>query len=143
MTRVEQSLLLATFFRGNPPDQDVWSSSCDQVVTLSLFYTGDISYEDCQRRFSRKAYVSCLYDENAELTHEIQSRYDALIRLLKAHPDLIQGGGNFDTPADPTYTACRLTRAGEELIASTIRQFPVKPDFPNWPDRRQLIEPDV
>lgn len=143
LTRVEQSLLLAAFFRGNPPEQDWWTSSCDQVVTLSLFYTGEISFEECQVRFSTKSYVASLYDDEGELTSEIRSRYEELIRLLRGHPELILGGGNFDTRADPTYTACRLTKAGGELIPSIIRQFPAKPDFPNWPDRRQFDEPNT
>jgi hypothetical protein len=142
LTRIEQSLLLATFFRGNPPDQDWWTSSCDQVVTLSLYYTGEITFEECQGRFSKKSYVSFLYDSEGELTSEIRSRYEELIRFLRGHPNLIQGGGDLDMPADPTYTACRLTKAGDELIPSIIRQFPAKPDFPRWPDRRQF-EPDA
>lgn len=143
MTRVEQSLLLAAYFRGNLPGQHGWTSSCDQVVTLSLFYTGDISYEDCQLRFSVKSYVSSLYDEDGELTQEIRSRYEELILLLRAHPDLIEGGGNLDTPADPTFTACRLTTEGDKLIPSIIHQFPAKPDFPCWPDMRQFAEPNT
>jgi hypothetical protein len=139
MTRVEQSLLLAAFFRGNLPGQPVWTSSCDQVVTLSLFYTEDISGEECQSRFATRSYVSSLYDDTGELAPEIRSRYEGLIRLLKGYPNLIEGGGNFEFPAEPTYTACRLTKAGEALISSIIIQFPSKPDFPNWPDRRQFV----
>jgi hypothetical protein len=142
LTLVEQSLILAAFFRGNPADQGIWSSSCDQVVTLSLFYTGDISETECARRFSTKSYIAALYDDAGELTAEIRSRYEDLITLLRTHPNLIQGGGNLKLPADPTYTACRLTAEGDRLVASLMGLFPRKPEFPNWPDKRVFADAD-
>ncbi len=47
LSTVEQALLLAAYFRGMPPERYGWISCCDQVVVLSLFYTGDISFEEC------------------------------------------------------------------------------------------------
>lgn len=47
LSTVEQTLLLAAYLRGMPPERYGWISCCDQVVVLSLFYTGDISFEEC------------------------------------------------------------------------------------------------
>lgn len=130
--------MLATYFRGCLPG--VWISSSDQIVTLSLFYTGDISREECESRFVHRGYVSELYDDDGELKDEIRQRYRELIALLKEPPDLIEGAGNFKSPADPTFTACRLTTKGTRRAAEVIGRFPSKPDFPNWPDKRTLAE---
>lgn len=136
ISAVEKSLLVAAYFRGGSSDDSHWTSNSDQIVTLSLFYTGDISSEDCAHRFSQRRYVGRLYDEDGQLTEEIATRYQFLINLLREHPELIEGGGDFETPAHPTYTACRLTDAGRDLAAMLIPSFPQKPEFPNWPDKR-------
>jgi hypothetical protein len=90
-----------------------------------------------------------LYDENAgsaeehpwgNLTEEIDGRYRVLINMLHEHPELIEGAGNFKTPAHPTFTACRLTSNGLKLAATLESQFPKKPDFRNWPDSRTIPE---
>ena len=141
LSLIDKTLLLAAFFRGNSHDQDRWTSCSDQVVTLSLFFTGDITADDCQTRFSRRRYVGGLYDDDGELQPQIESRYQNLIGLLREQPQLIEGGGDFKTPAQPTYTACRLTDEGIRLVPAIIDSFPRKPDFPNWPDRR--TNPDV
>jgi hypothetical protein len=133
---IDKALLLAAFFRGNIPDQDYSTACSDQVLTLSLFYTGDITAAECQSRFSAPGYVCCLYDGNGKLHPQIDSRYQGLIKLLREQPQLLQGGGNFDSPADPTFTACRLTDEGIRLIPDIIDLFPRKPDFQDWPDRR-------
>jgi hypothetical protein len=135
LTSVEQSLVLAAYYRGGNPGEGSWTSNCDQVVTLSLFYTGDISREDCAERFANRPYVGKLYDKGPRLNKTIKARYRDLIRLIRDHPDLIEGGGDLKRPADPTYTSCRLTNAGMELAPSLIESFPLKPEFPNWPDR--------
>jgi hypothetical protein len=137
LTRIEESLVLAAYFRGGSRDQRQWNSNSDQILTLSLFYTGDISEADCARRFAIQYQLQELYDESGELTEEIDGRYKVLINLLHEHPELIEGGGNFATPAYPTFTACRLTDTGLALATTLVTQFPKKPDFPNWPDRRQ------
>ncbi|MEI6234036.1 MAG: hypothetical protein WCT04_13355 [Planctomycetota bacterium] len=41
LTIEEKSILLAAFFRGGSEKDSYWSSNCNQVVTLSLFYTGN------------------------------------------------------------------------------------------------------
>ncbi len=133
---VDKSLLLAAFFRGNTPDQKIWTSSSDQVVTLSLFYTGDITFSDCQSRFSNEHYLGGLYDDDGELKSQINDRYRHLMTLLRNYPKLIEGGGDYETPAYPTFTACRLTAEGIDLIPEIIDLFPHKPNFDNWPDRR-------
>lgn len=138
LSNIEKSLLLATYFRGNPPQQEHWTSSSDQVVTLSLFYTDDISFDECEIRFSRKAYVGNLYVDGGELDPLVASRYGHLIELLRKHPDLIKGSGGFERPADPTFTACKLTAEGDQLALSFVDLFPTKPEFLNWPDRRSL-----
>src|SRR5205823_61931 len=51
LTPIEQSLLLGAYFRGMPDDESGWSSNSDQIVTLSLFYTGDLSPKECASRF--------------------------------------------------------------------------------------------
>jgi len=61
-----------------------------------------------------------------------------LIDLVEGFPELIEGGGDFATPADPTFTSCRLTAAGQQVACSLIRVFHQKPDFPYWPDKRKL-----
>ncbi len=138
---IDKSLLLATYFRGNTPNQGVWTSSSDQVVTLSLFYTGDITSLECQSRFANRGYVGGLYNDDGELRPQIESRYQHLINLLREYPQLIEGGGDFELPAYPTFTACRLTEDGIRLIPGIIDSFPRKPDFPGWPDQRAY--PDV
>ena len=137
---IEKSLLLTAFFRENTQDQERWTSSCDQVLTLSLFYTGDITADECQSRFSTRSNVGGLYAADGELDSQIESRYQLLIDLLRQQPQFIEGGGNFKTPAHPTYTACRLTEVGTRIIPDIIGSFPSKPDFPNWPDRRVLSD---
>ena len=114
----------------------MWSSNSDQVLTLSLFYTGDISHDDCASRFANRPYLRRVYDDNGQLNEEITHRYKALIALIQQHPDLIEGGGNLKAPADPTYTACGLTDAGCQLARTLVSSFQTKPEFPNWPDRR-------
>lgn len=135
LTRIEESLLAAAYFRGKDPSQQVWSSNSDQVLTLSLFYTDDISYDDCAARFANRPYLGCVYDHDGQLNKQIRHRYKALIALIQQHPELIEGGGNLRTPADPTYTACGLTGAGCDLARTLISHFPKKPAFSNWPDR--------
>lgn len=133
---VEESLILAAYFRGNLPDDDRWISSCDQVVTLSLFYTGEITEAECSRRFQKRGCLSGLYAGDGQLHPEIKLRYDALLGMLRDYSDLIQGGGDTKRPADPTFTACRLTDKGVSIAASVHGQFMNKPHFPDWPDRR-------
>jgi hypothetical protein len=57
---------------------------------------------------------------------------------LREHPELIEGSGDLKTPADPTFTSCRLTIAGQTLACARIPSLRVKPEFSNWPDQRQL-----
>ncbi len=135
---VEESLLLAAYFRGGSPDDHAWLSNSDQIVTLSLYYTGDISSEDCAERFSRKSYVGKLYQPDGELSELIETRYWHLISLLRKRPELIEGGGDLETPADPTYTSCRLTVAGQRSARTVVSSFRPKPGFPNWPDKRTI-----
>jgi hypothetical protein len=136
LTQIEESVLVATFFRGGDPESRIWASNSDQVLTLSLFYTGDISSEECVVRFLQKGYVGGLYQDDGELNEVIACRYGVLINLLQTHPELIEGGGDFNAPAFPTYTSCRLTRAGQQLACELIPIFPRKPDFQHWPDKR-------
>ncbi|MFM8580460.1 MAG: hypothetical protein ACKOFW_03040 [Planctomycetaceae bacterium] len=90
MSREQEAILLAAYFRGGDPDAVVWTSNCDQVVTLSLFYTGDISTNDCIDRFAVKSYVGKLYQDDGELNGMIASRYQTLIELLQSHPHLFE-----------------------------------------------------
>ncbi|MFN0054517.1 MAG: hypothetical protein ACKV0T_20265 [Planctomycetales bacterium] len=107
-------------------------------MTLSLFYSGQITVDDCAERFSRRSCVGKLYRSNGDLTKPIESRYRRLVCLIRAHPELIEGGGDFDTPAHPTYTSCRLTSDGLNLARALIPAFREKPKFPNWPDKRGI-----
>lgn len=136
LTWVKQSLLVAAYYRGGNPDDGVWGSNCDQVVTLSLFYTGDLSFDECAERFSRRSYVGGLYDRGGKLNRRVNARYRELIELMRDRPDLIEGGGELGRPADPPYTSCRLTHAGADSAGLLIEKFPRKPNFPNWPDKR-------
>jgi hypothetical protein len=142
LSRLESSLLLAMYFRGMLVEER-WVSNSDQIVTLSLFYTGDLSGDECARRFLQRSYKADLYEQNGDLKSDIANRYRELIKLLQDHPDLIEGGGDFETPAYPTYTSCRLTSRGVDLIPAIIDAFPAKPDFPNWPDKRRFPKDDV
>lgn len=137
LSPIEESVLVAAYYRGgDDPDTQVWGSNSDQVLTLSLFYTGDIAADDCIERFSRRSYVGSLYDEDGELTELIASRYRVLLSLLQTHPELIEGEGDLKLPADPTYTSCRLTWLGRTFACDLIPSFPMKPHFHNWPDNR-------
>jgi hypothetical protein len=136
LSTVEESLLVAAYYRGMSPKEHGWVSNSDQIVTLSLFYTGEISSEDCTERFARRSYVGRLYQPDGELSEPIATRYGRLISLLRDHPELIGGGGDLETPSDPTFTSCRLTAAGRYLASSLVPSFPKKPKFPNWPDKR-------
>lgn len=133
---IDHALLLAAYFRGNNLDQDRWTSCCAQVVILSLFYTGEIAEEDCQAHFMDRGYVTGIFNDEGELTPHIETRYRQLIELIRSCPQLIEGAGNLEMPADPVYTACRLTVTGIRLIPEIIERFPRKPDFPNWPDKQ-------
>lgn len=136
LSRADESLVVAAYYRGRIPSDRDWFSNSDQIVTLSLFYTGEISSEECVRRFSERSYVGGLYHEDGELTELVETRYRELIKLLRESPELIEGAGNLETPADPTFTSCRLTAVGEKLACLLIPSFREKPEFPNWPDRR-------
>lgn len=144
LSTIEESLILAAYFRGGSQDDLVWSANGDQILTLSLFYTGDITEADCVLRFSRKSYVQKLYDESRSssdelyLTQEIEHRYEVLIKLLQDHLEFIEGGGDYKTPALPTFMGCRLTEKGMKLAMVLVKQFPQKPEFPNWPDKRTM-----
>lgn len=133
---IEKTLVVAAYFRGMTQEDSVWISNSDQIVTLSLFYTGDISSEECLNRFSCRSYIGRLYQSDGKLNDAIATRYAILVELLQKYPELIQGGGNWQTPADPTYTSCRLTVAGLEMACELIPMLPAKPEFPNWPDKR-------
>lgn len=133
LTNVDESLLVAAYFRGGTEDTG-WTSNSDQIVALSLFYTGDITFEDCQNRFS----MGCIknYDKLTNLWPEVRERYRSLLDLASRHPDLIEAAGDLVTPADPTYTSCRLTAEGLKVAVQFVDLFPPKPDFPHWPDNR-------
>lgn len=139
LSKIDQALLLAAFFRGNPRSQHYWTSSCDQVIALSLFYTGEMTFDECVKRFET-GYVFPLYDDAGELLVDIRCRYEILMDLLERRLDLISGGGNFKTPADPTYTACKLTDQGLKLVPELVKLFPEKPEFANWPDKTTLAD---
>lgn len=140
LTSIEKSLILAVFFRGGSPDDETWTSNTDQILTLSLFYSGEMTSEECVRRFARRSGLQKLYTAEGGLTEEIANCYQVLIQLLHRHPQLIEGGGNFTLPAHPTFTSCRLTKEGFLLAASLINTFPQKPEFPDWPDQRTMTE---
>jgi hypothetical protein len=137
VSRIEQSLLLATNFRGNLPDQAAWTSCSDQILTLSLSIPATFRRTNA-RRVSQTAITLAAFTAKRVKSFQIEARYRCLIQLLSDHSELIEGGGNFRTPAWPTYTACRLTDDGLRLIPHIIDLFPGNPDFPNWPDRRTL-----
>jgi len=130
------SLLAAAYYRGLLPTETIGSSCSDQVVTLSLFYTGDLSADDCAARFANRPHLVGVYVGHGKLDPLIKARYGELIRLIRDFPRLIEGCGDLNRPADPTYTGCRLTEPGCALAEAIIPSLPPKPEFPNWPDRR-------
>jgi hypothetical protein len=135
----EQALLLATYFRGVHPTDHVFKSNSDQILTLSLFYTGDISSDECVARLSSRHYLNqSLYNGNSGLSEEIAIRYRVLIDLLTSHSNLIEGRGLFRLPADPTFTSCRLTPAGFQLAEQLVTLFPQKPDILRRPGQLGL-----
>ncbi|PNY36338.1 hypothetical protein C2E31_13480 [Rhodopirellula baltica] len=138
LSQIERSLVLATYFRSGRQSQTFWTSNADQIIAISLFYTGDLSVDECTDRFAVRGYVKCLYNSSGDLLPQIESRYQSLIGLVRGRSDLIEGGGDFDTPADPTYTSCRLTFHGLQLAPMLANDLPAKPHFPNWPDQRTL-----
>lgn len=142
LTSIEKSLLVAAYFRGGSVNDEPWFANTDQILTLSLFYTGEISWSKCVQRFSVKRYLGGVYDEKGELDEQIKSRHQTLIRLLRFRPDLMEYSHEFEAPTYPTYTSCRLTSVGETLATSLIPTMPQKPNFPNWPDKRPNPRPD-
>lgn len=145
LSSIEESLVLAAFFRGGDIHSRKRTSNTDQILTLSLFYMGNITAEDCAARFAHRSYVQKLYvdkmwtgSDYGQLTEEIDSRYHVLIAMIQKHPELIEASGNLTLPQHPTFTSCRLTDAGCELALSIADHFPAKPDFPNWPDKRTM-----
>lgn len=140
VTKVEQSIILAAYFRGHTVGQKPWTSNSDQVVTLSLFYTDDITFDECESRFSNRGHVGGLYDDEGELHSLVAERYRTLVELIKTNLSLIEGGGDVDTPADPTYTACRLTKVGVQMALEIVHNFPSKPEFQRWPDTQEVTK---
>jgi hypothetical protein len=132
--------LVAAYYRSGIQDQCVWTSNPDQVVTLSFFYTGELSSEECVERFSQYGHVSGLYNEIGELNELIDARYSALIELLRKHPELIEGADDLGSPENLLFASCILTEAGVELASSLIPTFRQKPEFWHWPDRRRFPE---
>lgn len=53
LSQTQKSLLVAAYYRGGHPGE-LGGANCDQVVTLSLYYTRGISFEECAERFSQK-----------------------------------------------------------------------------------------
>lgn len=133
LDRIDESLLLAAWFRGGRSAHHGWTSNADQILVLSLFYTGDISFEECAGRFSRHLDVTYSYDRDPE---EFVRRDQQLVVLVASRSDLLEKGGDWATPCYPKFRACGLTPAGLELAGTRIDRFPTKPDFPNWPDKR-------
>jgi hypothetical protein len=136
LKHIEQSLLVAAYFRGGTREEQIPRSNSDQIVVLSLFYTGEISFTECAERFASKFWRRLYQDDGEHLIPMIESRYHELLALLLQHPELIEGFGNLETPADPTYTSCRLTGDGVAAARRLIPRLPTKPDFPDWPDNR-------
>lgn len=134
LSKVEESFLVAAYFRG-VTENTGWTSNSDQIVALSLYYTGNITFQDCEDRFS----LGCVknYDKNVELFPEVRDRYRALLDFVERYPEYIDAAGDLVTPADPTYTSCRLTAAGVSLAIELIDRFPDKPGFAHWPDKRK------
>ncbi len=139
LTRTEEALLLAAYYRGRDPLEKIWTANSGQVVTLSLDYTGELSSEECATRFEERPYLRGLYDQKGQLKDEIRRRSMILIELINRRPDLIRGAGNLKPPTDPTYTACGLTAADHQLAVSLRVSFPRKPEFPHWPDRQDSL----
>lgn len=109
LDRIDESLLLAAWFRGRCiEDEDVWTSNADQIITLSLFYTGDISAEECARRFSHRSYISKLYGSDGELTEEIAVRDQALVALVRSRPDLLAKRRGLDNSLLPHVSSVRI-----------------------------------
>jgi hypothetical protein len=133
LSRIDEALLVAALFRGGTPDQSCWNANSDQVVTLSLFYTGDLSRAECVERFLRRGYMGRIYNDQGDVSQPIADRYRALIGLIRRLPELIEGAGNLELPADPSFTACRLTEAGRRTALQKMPSFPRKPEFPDWP----------
>ena len=134
LSPTQQSFLVAAWFRGCA-EQTRWLSNADQIVALSLYYTGDITFEDCTRRFSTRGHVPN-YDENGDLLIEVRDRYRALLDFVSQHSELLEARGDIQTPADPAFTSCHLTALGLSLASELIVRFPKKPEFPHWPDKR-------
>jgi len=65
LSPIDQALLIAAYFRGGSQVDEGWNSNSDQIVTLSLFYTTDLSREECETRFLRKGYVGDSIDPTA------------------------------------------------------------------------------
>lgn len=135
LSPIAASLIVATYYRGGDYRENVWGANCDQILTLSLYFTGDLSQDECLARFAVRGHVQSLYDDSG-LTDVISQRYQHLINLLREQATFIEGGGNFRLPADPTYTSCRLTPAGCEIASCLAGQFPAPPEFLYWANRR-------
>lgn len=136
LTRVEQALFAAAYFRARFPGDRFANNA--HIIVLSMFYTGEVSHQDCENWFSVYATTRLLYDLNGEIDAGVRQRYGVLIALTKKYPELLEGGGNLVLPADPSFTACNLSLAGEEVAKKLVSQFPEKPKY-SRPDKRSLV----
>lgn len=140
LSPVEKALLVAAYYRSGSQDGCVWTSNPDQIVTLSLFYTGELSSEECVERFSEFGGVGGLYNESGELNEPVATRCMELIELLQKHPELIGGADDLGSPPSLIIANCLPTEAGLQLASSLIPTFRQKPEFWHWPDRRKFPE---
>jgi hypothetical protein len=103
-----------------------WLSEIQQLLIRAAFV------ENARRGYSRKCSLiirqallwAGKWDEKCTSHHQmdsenpiISSYYSALVEMVRnpGEKRLINGLGNFDAPADPPFTECSLTEAGEEI----------------------------
>ena len=66
------------------------------------------------------------YDERHDIANEVvEDWYRILIAMTHQTPaPLLEGAGNLELPAFPTYTACGLTSKGKEIAEKLFTEFP-------------------
>jgi hypothetical protein len=114
LSGVQKFLLMGAFYEGARPGSRF--HKCQRVIVEALTMAGKRDYFiDYRRRH--------------EVTPDVEAYYKVLVEMIRHAPEndrLFDGQGNFGTdtdwPADPPFTECRLTAAGEELAGQLLEQ---------------------
>jgi hypothetical protein len=113
LSEVQKFLLMAAFYEGARPGSRF--HKCQRVIRNALTMAG------------KEDFIP--YHLFNEVTPDVEAYYGVLVEMIRypQNTRLFEGQGNFgtedgDSPADPPFTKCRLTGAGEEVAGRLLEK---------------------